>query len=173
MKGTIIRCLDELVTSRFGGDKWKEILRETGLPPFKLYIPLQDVDDDEALRLIQSTCKVLGLSLQQAADAFGEYWMTVYAPKVYKSFLEKAKSARDFLLAMDQLHTTVTSTMANARPPHFDYEWTDPKTLHMIYKSHRNLLPLLAGLARGVGKYYGQDLEVSIVPPNRVRIVFP
>jgi hypothetical protein len=172
MKGTIVKCVEELVVSRFGDATWRDILKGAGLQPNKFYIAIQDVDDAEAMQIIKSACSTLKLSLQQVADAFGEHWMTSYAPKVYQSVLEKSKNARDFLLSIDAVHTLLTKTMANARPPHFEYDTTDPKRLVMSYHSHRDLLPMVAGLARGVGKYYKENLRVTIVPPNKVEVVF-
>ncbi|MFC1643152.1 heme NO-binding domain-containing protein, partial [Myxococcota bacterium] len=80
MKGTIISCWREVVKSQFGGETWKRVLAEAGLPIMKHHLPVEDVDDSEATAIIRGTCRVLSLSLEEASDAFGEYWMTVYAP---------------------------------------------------------------------------------------------
>jgi hypothetical protein len=53
------------------------------------------------------------------------------------------------ILAMDEIHVQVTSMMANARPPRF-----------------------YMGLARGVGTYFGEDLDVRKLGADRVRIRF-
>jgi len=172
MKGAIVKCLEDLVRNKFGTAKWSAILVDAGLSPGTMYSLLQDVDDAETLRLLQSACRVLNISLEQASDAFGEHWVTVYAPRTYCYFFETAKTAADFLLSLDGVHSTVTSMMKNARPPRFSYEWDDPKTLRMIYKSDRNLAILVVGLARGAGKYYKEKLEVSLVDPKTVKVTF-
>ena len=76
------------------------------------------------------------------------------------------------ILAMDEIHVQVTSMMANARPPRFDCKWLDEDTLEVRYKSKRGLLPLYMGLARGVGTYFGEDLDVRKLGADRVRIRF-
>jgi hypothetical protein len=62
--------------------------------------------------------------------------------------------------------------MKDARPPRFDYHWVDEDTLEVTYKSHRKLLPIYIGLARGVGAYFGERLNVQQVATDRVRIEF-
>jgi hypothetical protein len=42
----------------------------------------------------------------------------------------------------------------------------------MLYRSHRNLVDLVVGLARGVGEHYGEELTVSREGTGRVRIEF-
>jgi hypothetical protein len=118
-------------------------------------------------------CSVLNISLVQAADAFGDYWSTVYAPKIYGAFYDTAKSAREFLLKMDDVHTIMTSTVSDAHPPRFEYEWKDDKTLIMKYKSRRGLIDFVVGLAKGVGKYYKEDLNATKLGDDRVKITFP
>jgi hypothetical protein len=59
-----------------------------------------------------------------------------------------------------------------SRPPRFDYRWASDRVLIVTYKSHRDLLPLYMGLARGVGKYFEEPLDVSRAGPDLVRIEF-
>jgi hypothetical protein len=66
----------------------------------------------------------------------------------------------------------MTKSVPNASPPRFEYQWTDARTLVMIYRSERGLVDLVVGLAKGVGTYYGEPLEVTKLGPDRVQIVF-
>lgn len=121
---------------------------------------------------MNSVCKVLNISLTQAADAFGDYWVNEYAVKIYKSYYSP-KSAREFILNMDKVHQMITQNMANAHPPRFDYEWDDDKTLVMTYKSRRNLIDFLVGLLKGIGNHYNEKLQVTKLGEDKVKIVFP
>jgi hypothetical protein len=91
---------------------------------------------------------------------------------MYPLYYERNATARDFLLDMDTVHTEMTRSMQNARPPKFEYEWKDDKTLVMHYKSHRGLLDFVVGLVRGVGKRYDEALQVTKIEPDKVQIVF-
>ncbi len=73
---------------------------------------------------------------------------------------------------MDQVHIEMTQSVPNARPPRFDYAWRDPKTLQVKYKSTRPLIAIFVGLARGVGKHFGEQLDVRVVSDDTVEIRF-
>jgi hypothetical protein len=172
MKGTIVKCLEELVITQFGRDKWEKSLSDIGLDASTVFWPRADIDDGQVLKLVGALCGNLDISLPQAADAFGDYWVNVYSQKMYPLYYERNATARDFLLDMDTVHTEMTRSMQNARPPKFEYEWKDEKTLVMHYKSHRGLLDFVVGLVRGVGKRYDEALQVTKIDPDRVQIVF-
>jgi hypothetical protein len=173
MKGSITSCLAQLIETTFGKEKWEAVRDHAGAQSVAgLKLATSDVDDAVASRLIQSTCKILGLTEQQAADAFGEYWCCTYAPKVYKAYLQRFRSAREMILGMDQVHSDVTNNMANARPPRFEYHWEDENSLVVTYKSPRGMMSIYVGLARGVGKYFKEKLDVQSLSANQCRIRF-
>ncbi|MGO9484167.1 MAG: heme NO-binding domain-containing protein [Rhodomicrobium sp.] len=174
MKGTITVCLIELVENKFGKDKWAAIIEDAGLAAqaSSFRMAPYDIPDEQVLKLIASTCKVLRITAQQAADAFGEYWCCTYAPRVYAPFYKRFKSAREMILGMDKVHVDMTATIPNAQPPRFNYVWENPNTLVVEYKSKRNLIDIYAGLVRGVGRYFKEKLTVTKLSPAQVRIVF-
>lgn len=172
MKGVIITCLESLVKEQFGQHSWEEILEEAGVERHTLFNMTSNVKDEDVLEIIHAACKVLNLTLDQAADAFGDYWVNVYAPKVYSMYYRKAHSAKEMLLNMDKLHETVTASIPDAHPPRFDYEWQDENTLIMHYKSNRGLIDFFVGLIKGVGTYYNEELRVAKKSETAVEIVF-
>lgn len=172
MKGTIIKCLQGLVVSRFGKENWHQICELAGFDKRDEIPVILDVDDAVALELFANTCSVLDLSFEETADAFGDYWSNDYAPKLYASIYARFKNARDFILAMDQVHQVLTRTIENARPPRFEYEEVGDDTLIVTYKSQRNLVDVFIGLARGLGRYFGETLRVTKLAEDRVEIVF-
>ncbi len=173
MKGTILKCLQEMVESRFGKEEWQSILGGAGFKSAQLFSLSADIDEGKALALFASTAKVLEISAEKAADAFGDYWVNEYASRVYQTIYARHKSAREFLLAMDGVHVMVTESVANARPPRFDFEWQGEKTLLVTYKSKRGLIDLYIGLARGVGKRFDTPLEIQKLNARQVTITFP
>jgi len=173
MKGVIAVCLADLVKEKFGKDKWEQALEAAGLPKTTFFMPSTNLEDAVVLKVIDSVCNVMGITLEQAADAFGDYWVNTYAPKVYKVYYRGKETSREFLLNMEKVHKTVTETIADARPPRFEYQWKDDNTLIMRYKSSRNLIIFFIGLLKGVGKYFKEDLKISQAGPDKVQIVFP
>lgn len=173
MKGAIVQCLGELVTTRFGENKWQKSLEKAGMSRTSFFMPLQNIDDTNVMKLIQSVCNVTNITPAQAADAFGDYWVNVYAPKIYTVYYKGSKNAKEFLLKMDSVHDIVTKNMPNARPPRFEYKWTDERTLTIDYKSQRAMIDIFIGLIKGVGKYYNENLFVTKLGPDRVQVIFP
>lgn len=172
MKGVIVMCLEKLISTKFGKEKWQKTLEKSGLKKESVFIASQDVDDDIVMKLINNVCQLLNITLSQAADAFGDYWVNVFARKIYKAYYKNIHSAKEFLLRMDDVHEETTRSMSNARPPRFEYEEKDENTLIMIYKSHRGLIAILTGLIKGVGKYFHEDLQVTQLSDDKVQIVF-
>jgi hypothetical protein len=161
MKGTIVKCLEELVKEKFGAAKWKEILLAGGQVGTRSYTTTEVVPDAEVLKLLEVSASVLKITGAQAIEAFGEHWSTKYAPSIYGVYFEKAKSAREFLLNLDHVHVVMTKT-AGAQPPRFTYTWRNDRELVMNYSSARGLVALMPALVRGVGKYYKERLDVSL-----------
>jgi hypothetical protein len=172
MKGTIVVCLRELVVTQFGQQQWDKSLRDAGFGTDTMFLAIADIDDSQVVRLIEAVCKNLGISLAQAADAFGDYWVNVYSQRLYPHYYRRHTTARDFLLNMDNLHVDMTAQIPNAKPPRFQYEWKDAQTLIIQYRSHRGLVDFVVGLVKGVGKHYKEALKVSKVGPDRVQVVF-
>jgi hypothetical protein len=170
MKGTIVTCMQELVTKKFGPEKWKECLNGAGLG-HTLIMTTTDVPDAGVQKLIESISVATKLSMAQVIDAFGEYWSTQYAPEMYGVYFKKAHSARELLVNLDHIHTAMTTTMKGANPPHFDYEWESDKVLLMHYKSHRGLVALMPPLIRGIAKYYHEQVDVKTIN-NPLRVHF-
>jgi len=173
MKGVIALALKEMVVEKFGPEKWKDALVKAGIDKEPTILAFSDVDDQVVLRIVNSVCKVLNISLIQAVDAFGDYWVNVYSQKMYSSYYRACKTAKEFLLKMDSVHVNTTKSIPNAHPPRFEYEWKDEKTLIMKYKSQRGLIDFMVGLIKGVGKFYREDLKVTKLGNDKVEIIFP
>ncbi|MGH8493401.1 MAG: heme NO-binding domain-containing protein [Moraxellaceae bacterium] len=175
MKGTIIVCLRDMLAEQNGLsiEDWKNMLAAAGIDRNKVILLSTDVEDGQALALFGEAQKRYFKSHEALADAYGNFWSVIYAPKIYSSVYKGVKTARQFLLKLDQVHVQVTETMANARPPRFRYEEKENGELVVHYISPRGLVHLYAGLARGIGNYFNEKLEVRVLDTTRVSIQFP
>ncbi len=172
MKGIIVECLGKLVTAQFSQDLWKKTLQDVGLSPYVVFWPTSDIDDATVMKLVAAACENLDLSLAQLADAFGEYWINSHTRYAYPQYHAKHSTARDFLLDLNNIHVEMTRMLKDAQPPKFDFVWQNNKTLIIHYKSHRGLVDFVVGMARGLGKYYKENLDVSKVGTDKVIVVF-
>jgi hypothetical protein len=110
---------------------------------------------------------------EQGANAFGEYWCCAYAPRVYPRTLQRFTNARDLLIGLDQIHVDVTRSMPNAAPPRFTYVWKSSNVLEVTYTSHRGMIDIYIGLARGVGTMFKEALVVRKLSSTLVENTFP
>jgi len=172
MKGVIADCLSKLVNSKFGSAKWHEILSMTGMDEQTVFLPSADVDDSSLMKLLSNTCSVLNLSLNDAADAFGMYWMNEYAPVIYSIYFKWFTSAKEFIMGMDSIHDATTKSIPNAHPPRFEFNQKDERTLLVTYKSSRSMIDFYIGLVKGVGHYFKTPLSVEKISSNQVQIRF-
>lgn len=172
MKGIIVKCLEELVCTKFGKAPWEKSLDDAGFGKTSLILPISDVEDAAVVKLVGSLCKNLNLTLAQVANAFGDFWVNDYSQRIYGQFYAKSATAKDFLLNLDEVHERITESLKNSRPPQFKYEWKDDKTLIIHYQSHRGLIDLAVGLVRGVGKHYRENLRVAKLDSDRIQVVF-
>ena len=171
MKGTVVKCIEEMVVSKFGTGKWHESLRKAGVPESSQFMALDDVPDQNVLNIMKAVGEAASLSFDQVMAAFGEYWATVYAPRLYKPYFERAKSTRELLLMLDEIHLATTRTMKMAMPPHFQYKWEGDNHLVMTYQSKRGLVALMPGLVAGLAKYYKDHPRVHL-SGNAVHVEF-
>jgi methyl-accepting chemotaxis protein len=172
MKGTIVQCVADLVQSVGGKEKWREILRKSNLPEDLRITRIADIDDAVIQTVLGNICEVLHLTLPQVIDAFGDYWVNVYAPKYYKAYYYGINTARALIIGVDKIHEQVTKIMPNAHPPRFDFEEIGENTLRVHYKSHRKMIDFYIGLVKGVGKFFKAPLTVKKLSEEYVEITF-
>jgi len=94
MKGTIVKCMQELVERTFGASKWKESLKRAGIEEHAWFNATADVADSDVMKIVKGISEAASLSVEQVADAFGEYWSSQYAPKLYGVFFERKMHQR-------------------------------------------------------------------------------
>jgi hypothetical protein len=172
MKGTVIACLREVVLKASDDATWQACLTDAKLQPFTIFMLAEDVPDAQAMAIVKAVCARLGLSAEQAGDAFGAHWIDTYAPRLYKPLFSKYRSARELLSNINNMHDRVMRHVPDAKPPRFRLDWQTPTNLLMHYESDRGLIDIAVGMARAVGRLYGEDLVVTKVSEKSLRIVF-
>jgi hypothetical protein len=170
MKGTIVNCLHQLVCEQFGTDKWDDVMARSGFEKDLNFMYSCDVEDRAVFRVIDNVCAVLGIRLADAADAFGDYWVNIYAKKIYRSYFAHFASFKEFVLGLNDLHARVTADIPNAQPPRFMVADAGPRVMRVSYISSRGLIDFVAGLLRGVGKYFKVDVDVIVLSDEEIEV---
>jgi hypothetical protein len=163
MKGSIVKCMEEMVKAKYDAGKWQECLDRAQIPAERRnYTVLSDVADKDVNAIMKGVSEATAMSMDRVMDAFGEHWSTKFAPRVYAAYFSSAKNARELLLGLDHIHEVMTKSIKFAKPPRFTYEWKGENRLVMHYRSSRGMVALMPGLVRGVGKYFNEKLKVWV-----------
>ena len=171
----IIGCLREMVVEKLGASAWSRALEASGIDPLEGALPHPDdaAHEEAVLSIINSLCRMLGVRITDVAEAFGEYWVSTHAPRLYRNFGILASNAREFLEGLNEIHTKALKNLDGKWTPRFHFSWKDENTLVLAYSLRWDLMPFFIGLVRGVGRYYGEDLSVNMWSPNQMLIQFP
>ncbi|MDR2552686.1 MAG: heme NO-binding domain-containing protein [Treponema sp.] len=172
LKGTIVLCIAGLVKSKGGDNAWRTVLRTAGLPEDLKLTRVSDVDEESIQKVLAAICSTLHIGTPELIDAFGDYWVNVYAPKYYRAYSYGITSAKAMIMGMDKIHEQVTKILPNAHPPRFDFEEINENTLRVHYKSHRNMIDFYIGLAKGVGKMFHTPMAIKKLSGEYVEITF-
>ncbi len=161
MKGTIIKSVGKLVVEKFGEEKWEQCLNVNGFDTDHVFLVRDDVDDAIVMKIINSLPEILGLTIQDIIDAFGDYWVNVYSPQIYHYYYQIYTSLKEFIFATPKIHNDITANIPNAVPPNFVFTWLNDKELKIEYYSKRNMVDFAIALIRGLAKYYNEKIDIQ------------
>ncbi|MDR2419514.1 MAG: heme NO-binding domain-containing protein [Treponema sp.] len=174
IKGTVVLSWVEQIKEKYGEQQWKEVLKLSGLPETLQFMHNSDIPDEQAIKILSSIGTVLKLGRQETADLIGEYWISIYAPKIYKAYYRQYKTAKDFVLGLDAIHEQVMRNIPNAHPPRFDIETVNDHTLIVHYKSHRKKMfsPYFFGAIKGISAYFHSPIGIRKISDDTVELQF-
>ncbi len=171
MKGVVPHALSKLIIENYGVNKWLDALERAGIQNRRVYLPIENVPDEEVFKLVEAVSDVLNISTDELISMFGKYWINTYAYKMYKPFYN-VENAREFILKLPDIHKQVVANIEGATPPEFRFEWLADNVLLMHYKSPRNLIDLGIGLLRGVADYFDEDIKITKINNNTLQLEF-
>jgi predicted hydrocarbon binding protein len=158
MHGILFKQLKTYVESEWGEDAWSEAMDEAGIEP-KLYLPVTDYPDEEALRLLDGVTTVTGAREEQLVEDLGEFM----APALLDTFKAHVMDEWD---AMDLLEHTDNEVFAVLRSEggvgdEVTARREDDRTVVLEYTSDLELCSLACGMLRGLVEEHGEDVDVT------------
>ena len=119
MYGMVNKAIQDLVTSKFGEDKWITI-KEKGEFEDDFFVSMQQYPDELTYNLVGAASEVLEIDAGSVLEAFGEYWILYTAEEGYGEMLAlSGSSLPQFLGNLNMLHERITHIMPNLKPPKF------------------------------------------------------
>ena len=164
MHGLVNKAVGDLVCSRFGERAWAEIRERAGVGVGG-FVSMDSYPDDVTYRLVEAASEVLGTPVQALLEAFGEHWIAFTAREGYgEMFAMFGGSMAEFLGNLDNMHTRVGLSFPRLKPPSFVARDLGEGRFELEYHSTREALaPMVVGLLRGLGRSFGEVVEVEHV----------
>ncbi|NNC95624.1 MAG: heme NO-binding domain-containing protein [Chitinophagales bacterium] len=164
MYGIVNQAIQGLVTEQFGEDTWMEVKKRSNID-FNTFLSNESYDDSVTYQLAGATSEVLGISVDQVLEAFGEYWVLKTGQENYGSLLKAGgRSLKEFLVNLPNFHSRVMLMYPNLTPPEFRISHIEDRSLQLHYYSEREgLVGFVRGLIQGLGKMFDTTVETKLL----------
>lgn len=158
MYGLVNKAIKDLVTERFGKDKWDQIALMSNFEDEE-FVSMNSYPDELTYTFVKNASKLLGADASVILEAFGEYWILFTAQEGYGELMDLTGSSLvEFLNNLDILHSRMNSLMPHLEPPQFRTENLTENSVELVYTSKRQgMAPMCLGLIKGLGKRFKID----------------
>ena len=160
-----------LVTSKFGEETWHAIKRKAhcevvdgGFLRYKYY------PDSDTVTLVVAAAEILGISVDEVLEAFGDYFIDYVQDNGYSNVLEcLGKNLRDWLSNLNTLHDHLQASYPQGFVAPVFWSEDDPHSsaeegaILVYYYSQRGslLVPLVVGCLKKLATVYF-DIEIQL-----------
>jgi guanylate cyclase soluble subunit beta len=167
MYGMIHQAARQMVIDRFGTDMWSSISGDMRLTESH-FIGSTVYDDEVTLDLVAAIARKADVSIPDALELFGEYWIEYARDGSFRNLMRMAGSdLLEFVGNLDRMHSSIQVTLTNAKLPTFELVSADTSEIRLIYRSKRvGLDPFVKGLMQGLMRHFNTTGHVVLTPRN-------
>jgi hypothetical protein len=164
MYGIVNKAIQDLITESFGEDKW-EAVKEKSAVDIEFFLSNEPYDDDVTYKLAGAAAEVLGISVGDVLQAFGEWWVLKTGKEKYGGLMESGgNNLKEFLVNLPLFHNRIMLMYPKLTPPEFKVSDIEENSIHVHYHSKREgLQEFVRGLMSGLGKMYGVATNVELL----------
>ena len=164
MYGIVNKAIQDLVTENFGADKWELIKEKSGVD-IDYFLSNEPYDDDITFQLAGATSEIIGITVGQVLNAFGEWWILKTGKEKYGGLMEAGgNNLKEFLVNLPQFHNRIMLMYPKLTPPEFKVSDIENNSIHVHYFSKREgLQEFVRGLLSGLGKMYGVETSIDLM----------
>ena len=160
MHGFIFSELRKYADTKLGSGAWNRLLASANLGS-KLYLPIQEYPDSDAVALVAAAAKETGASTIEILEDFGRF----LAPSLlglYRTLVNPEWKTLDLLENTEQtIHSVVRARNPGAKPANLQAVRVSPDVVDLTYSSQRKLCPVAKGIIKGMSAHYGEEIEVK------------
>ena len=164
MYGIVNKAIEDLVTENFGADKWEAVKEKSGVD-VDFFLSNEPYDDAITYQLAGAASDILGLSVGQVLNAFGEWWILKTGKEKYGGLMEAGGSnLREFLVNLPMFHNRIMLMYPRLTPPEFKVSDATENSIHVHYHSKREgLQEFVRGLLSGLAKMYTVEVAIELL----------
>lgn len=155
-----MKAMKDFVVEEYDASTWRAIQEEAGVGG-KLYVPVSEYDDEEALALVAAASELSGVDQGDLLREFGKY---IVGPLVetYGVHVEGEWTGLDLLANVETyIHEALRAKrLSEFTPPKLKASRVDENVAVVRYGSDRQLCALAEGIIEGVGDHYGERYEI-------------
>lgn len=160
MHGIIFTSLKKYVTANLGAEGWTTLAKEAGVGN-KIYLASQTYSDQEIVSLVTTASRITGKPAPAILEDFGEFIVPELVA-IYRSMIKPDWKALDLIENVEStIHRAVRLRDPSATPPYLVCSRPSQEEVVITYSSPRKLCSVAKGIARGVGKHYGERLSIT------------
>ncbi len=164
MYGIVNKAIQDLITDHFGLEEWEAVKEKSGID-VDYFLSNEPYDDAITYQLAGAASQVLGLSVGDVLNAFGEYWVLKTGKEKYGGLMEAGgKNLREFLLNLPAFHNRIMLMYPKLTPPEFKVSHVTENSVHVHYHSAREgLQEFVRGLLSGLAKMYETEAAIELI----------
>lgn len=164
MYGIVNRAIQDLITENFGPNEWEAVKEKSGVD-VDFFLSNEPYDDALTYKLAGAASEVLGITVGQVLNAFGEWWILKTGKEKYGGLMEAGGSnLREFLINLPMFHNRIMLMYPKLMPPEFKVSNATDNSIHVHYHSKREgLQEFVRGLLSGLAKMYSVETSIELL----------
>ena len=162
--GLVNKAIQDLAVQLGGEPAWDDIRVRAGLH-VEAFVGMGVYPDDLTYRLVEAASDVFGLPAAEVLRAFGRHWILYTGREGYGAVFETmGRTLPEFLQNLDAMHSRLSLSMPELRPPSFVCEEAGDDQIRVQYWTERDgLAPMVVGLLEGLGEHFNVQVGVTHV----------
>jgi len=161
MHGIVLKGLKDFVVETYGTDGWDQVREAAGVEG-RIYVPVSEYPDEEAVALVGAASEVTGQPPSTVLESFGEYLvdplLSTYGVHVDGDWSSMELLANVETYIHEALRAKQLSTYA---PPRIDARRVGADRVVLYYGSGRQFCSLVRGILLGVADHYDETFQVA------------
>lgn len=167
MYGLVNQGLQDFVVSVGGDALWRSV-RAAADVDTEMFVSGDIYPDAVTVQLVDAAGRMLDMPTERLLREFGKHWILYTARRGYGAIFDTmGRTLVEFLANLDMMHTRLSLSMPELRPPSFVCEPFDDGRLRVEYRSDRDgFAPMVIGLLEGLAEMYGLEVAVRHTAPR-------